>query len=157
MLRVHTLMTFSFARGVLNAARLEVSGGWAITTTGLVSAEIFSDFLEMASYLLELNYKDPAAVVSGSVLEEHLRQLSQRSGISTTEAGRDGKMLPRKAEMLNQDLKKASVYNMLEQKSVTAWLDLRNKAAHGEYNQYNRDQVLAMLQGINDFIARNPL
>ncbi len=68
-------------RGILSAAREELAGGWLTTTKGLVSAEIFSDFLEMAQHLLEEGYKDPAAVMAGSVLEEHLRQLCQRHSL----------------------------------------------------------------------------
>lgn len=44
----------------------------------------------------------------------------------------------------------------LEQKSVTAWLDLRNKAAHGEYSEYNENQVKQLIIGVRDFIVRNP-
>ena len=47
----------------------------------LVSAEIFSDFLEMAAHVLEQDYKDPAAVMIGTVLEENLRQLCHSAGI----------------------------------------------------------------------------
>jgi hypothetical protein len=57
--------------GILTAARNEIAGGWLFTTKGLVSAELFSDFLDMASHLLAEKYKDPAAVMAGSVLEEH--------------------------------------------------------------------------------------
>jgi len=42
----------------------------------------------------------------------------------------------------------------LDQKNVTAWLDLRNKAAHGLYDQYNREQVETMLKGVIEFSAR---
>ena len=70
-------------RGILSAVRLELKGGWLTSTKGLVSAEIFSDFLEMSEHLLEEGYKDPAAVVAGSVLEEHLRQLCQKHGVPT--------------------------------------------------------------------------
>ncbi len=42
------------------------------------------------------------------------------------------------------------------QKNVTAWLDLRNKAAHGEYGKYEADQVGLMIDGIRDFITRHP-
>ena len=48
-------------RGILSAAREELAGGWLSTTKGLISAEIFSDFLEMAQHLLDEGYKDPAA------------------------------------------------------------------------------------------------
>jgi hypothetical protein len=39
---------------------------------------------------------------------------------------------------------------------VTAWLDLRNKAAHGQYADYTKEQVALTLQGVRDFISRHP-
>ncbi len=140
-------------RGILSAAREEMASGWLNTTKGLVSAEIFADFLEMAQHLLDEGYKDPAAVVAGSVLEEHLRQLCQKSDI-TTEITQQGRQVPKKADTLNAELAKASVYNKLDQKNVTAWLDLRNKAAHGKYQEYTKEQVALMLQSVSDFMAR---
>jgi hypothetical protein len=139
--------------GILEGAREEIAGGWLFSTRGLVSAEIFSDFLEMASYLLSEDYKDPAAVIIGSVLEEHLRQLCQKNNIPI-ETSKQGKSIPRKTDQLNADLAGANVYNKLDQKSVTVWLDLRNKAAHGKYEEYTKEQVDLMLRGVRDFIAR---
>ena len=130
-----------------------MAGGWLNTAKGLVSAEIFADLLEMAEHLLEEGYKDPAAVVAGSVLEEHLRQLCQRSDIEMTQPG-GGK--PKKADLLNADLVRAGVYNQLDQKQITAWLDLRNKAAHGRYGEYSKEQVALMLQSVSDFMVRVP-
>ncbi|RZK66873.1 MAG: hypothetical protein EOO85_26265, partial [Pedobacter sp.] len=46
-------------KGILKAAKQEIYGGWIFTVKALVSAEIFSDFLEMAEYLLNEGYKDP--------------------------------------------------------------------------------------------------
>jgi len=48
----------------------------------------------------------------------------------------------------------ATVYNKLDQKSVTSWLDLRNKAAHGQYSEYSKEQVNIMFQGVMNFISR---
>ena len=56
---------------------------------------------------------------------------------------------------MNADLCKAGAYTKLDQKNVTAWLDLRNKAAHGSYDSYTKDQVVLMIAGIRDFITRN--
>ena len=140
-------------RGILSAAREELAGGWLTTTKGLISAEIYSDFLEMAQHLLDEGYKDPAAVMAGSVLEEHLRQLCQKHGIAT-EATKQERLHPKKADALNADLAKKQVYNRLDQKNVTAWLDLRNKAAHGKYQDYTKEQVSLMLQSLSDFMVR---
>lgn len=58
---------------------------------------------------------------------------------------------------MNADLVKANVYNKLDQKQVTAWLDLRNKAAHGKYTGYSKEQVDLMIQGIINFMSRIPI
>lgn len=139
-------------RGILKSIKTEIDNGWLTSLKGLVSAEIFSDFLGMAAHLLNENYKDPAAVMIGSVLEEHLRQLCNKNSIPT-EDPRSGK--PKKADLLNSDLAGAGVYNMLDQKNVTAWLDLRNKAAHGKYSDYNQQQVEFMMQTVTEFMTRN--
>lgn len=142
--------------GILAASREDLLGGWLTTTKGLLSADIFSDFLEMAEHLLSEDYKDAAAVIIGSVLEGHLRQLAQKHGIEvvTEQAGRQ---VPKKADSLNAELTKAEAYNKLDQKSVTAWLDLRNKAAHGKYDEYTKSQVEQMCQAVLDFMVRNAI
>ena len=109
----------------------------------------------MAEHLLEENYKDPAAVIIGSVLEENLRELCNRNNIAiTTTDPKTGKVKPNKAETMNVDLCKNGVYNILVQKSVTAWLDLRNNAAHGKYGEYDLTQVKNLLQSVRDFIIK---
>lgn len=138
---------------ILEAIRDEIAGGWLFTVKGLVTAEIFANFLEMAEYLFSQDYKDPAAVIAGSVLEEHLRQLCLKNDIKVEIEG-EGKAKPKKADSLNSELAKADVYNKLDQKAVTTWLDLRNKVAHGKYNEYTKEQVQNMLQGITEFLSR---
>ncbi|MCH8252040.1 MAG: hypothetical protein IID36_06270 [Planctomycetes bacterium] len=138
---------------ILQAIRSELAGGWLFTMKSLVVAEVFADFMSMAEHLLETHYKDAAAVICGSVLEEHLRQLCSKSNIPT-EADKKGRSVPRKADSLNADLAKNDVYSKLDQKSVTAWLDLRNSAAHGKYAEYDLDQARQMLHGVTQFMAR---
>ena len=113
-------------------------------------AEVFADFLEMAEHLLTEGYKDPSAVLIGGVLEEHLRALCTLHEIATT----SDSSRPKKADQLNVELTKVGVYNRLDQKSITTWLDLRNKAAHGHYDEYAQRQVQLMAQGVRDFLAR---
>ena len=140
-------------RGILKAAKQEIDGGWLISVKELVTSEIFSDFIEMAEYLLKENYKDPAAVIVGGVLEEHLRQLCLRNGINI-EILKNDKPVSKKADLLNSELTRIEVYDKLDQKSVTSWLDLRNKAAHGKYEEYTQQQVELMIRGVTDFMVR---
>jgi len=141
-----------FARGTLRALRNDYESGYLQSVVELVHADIFADFLEMADYLIQQGYKDPAAVVAGSVLEEHLRKLCDKNGISVVKP--DG--TPKKADTLNSELASANVYPKLEQKSITAWLGLRNSAAHGKYDEYDQDQVATLIQGVREFAIRNP-
>ena len=55
---------------------------------------------------------------------------------------------------MNSELASANIYNKLDQKSITSWLDLRNKAAHGQYLEYTKEQVELMYQGVTNFISR---
>ena len=142
--------------GILKAIKSEIVGGWLVNFKGLVSAEIFSDFLEMAEYLLSENYKDASAVMIGSVLEEHLRQLCLINGIAVSYE-KDGKMVAKKADKLNSELASANVYNKLDQKNITTQLDIRNKAAHGLYNEYTEAQVKLMFQSVVDIMSRNSI
>lgn len=124
-----------------------------LTVKGLVTAEVFANFIEMAEHLLENGYKDAAAVMAGSVLEEHLRQLCTKRDIPTHEM-KDDKQVPLKADRLNADLAKKAVYSKLDQKLITAWLEIRNKAAHGHYADFNVEQVRTMISGVTEFMAR---
>ncbi len=141
---------------IIENVKAEIINDWLSSIKGLVSAEIYSDFLDMAKHLLDRDYKDAAAVMIGGVLEEQLRQLCIKHGIPITQE-KDGKVVPLKADRLNSELAKAEVYNKLDQKNVTAQLDLRNNAAHGSYNQYDKNQVEIMYDSVTNFIVRHQL
>jgi hypothetical protein len=146
-LHVHT----SSVVGIVKALRHDVTAGYLQTIVELAHATIFADFLEMAQHLHGAGYRDAAAVITGSTLETHLRELCKKHGITVESNGK-----PKKADQLNAELTKANVYSALDQKNVTAWLGLRNKAAHGEYPAYGNDQVALLIAGVRDFLTRAP-
>ena len=135
--------------GIVQALRDDLQDGYKDTLIELVHAEIFADFLEMAQYLLEAGYKDAAAVIAGSTLESHIKELSHKHNISTENNGKSIKV-----DSLNSELVKLEVYSKLDQKNVTAWMGLRNDAAHGDYSKYTNEQVALLIAGIRDFIGR---
>jgi hypothetical protein len=139
--------------GILRASKEELEGGWLITTKNLISAEIFSSYLEMAKYLLDEKFKDAAAVIIGSTLEQHLRKLAMNNGIELNMTKSD-RLIPKNTELVNSELTKANIYNHLDQKNITGLLDLRNKAAHGHYDEYTQSQVEIMYQSVLDFMTR---
>ena len=142
--------------GVVQALRDDLAKGYLRSLEEIVHSDIFSDFLEMAQYLCDSGYKDAAAVIAGSTLESHLRSLCHKAEIPVTVEKDNGVIVPKKADGINNELAKAEIYTKLEQKSVTAWLDLRNKAAHGKYTEYDEKQVASLINDVRNFIVRNP-
>jgi flagellar biosynthesis chaperone FliJ len=56
---------------------------------------------------------------------------------------------------LNAELAKKNVYSKLVQKQVTSWAHIRNKAAHGEYDEYSKEQVQMMLLFVQGFAGQH--
>ena len=142
--------------GILSALKVSIINGELKPIGELLNASLFSDFLEMAAYLLEEGYKDPAAVIIGSVLEEHIRKLCIKNSVPLDFIDPKGSTKVKKFDVLNADLKKSGVYGVLDQQNLTAWYALRNKAAHGHYGDYDKKQVELLLQSVRDFITRHP-
>ncbi|WP_199848025.1 hypothetical protein [Streptomyces dysideae] len=132
--------------------RDDIRDGWVKSVVELVHADMHSDYLEMAETLLDSGYKDPAAVITGTTLEVHVRALCVKHSVDI--ALPNGS--PKKADTMNADLKKAGVYDGLRQKQITAWMDLRNKAAHGDYAEYDKAQVRLFIDGVRDFMVKYP-
>jgi hypothetical protein len=129
----------------------DLEHGLLFEIRSLVQAEVFSDFLEMGEYLLQEGYKDAAAVVIGAVLEDGLRKLAQKNGMSVTNPS--GRALT--IDPLNAALAASTAYSKLVQKQVTTWAHVRNKAAHGEYGEYTKEQVEMMLLFVQGFCAEH--
>lgn len=137
------LYQFEVCRGIFRAAKNDYEGGYLFNFRSLIKAEVLSDdILDQAKELLDTGYKDPACVLAGVALEIALKEMCTKSGIPQS-----------KLDKMNTDLCKAGKYNMAKQKQITAWADLRNKAAHGEWSDYNQADVSDFINGVERFIA----
>lgn len=141
--------------GVVRALKSDLEDGYLYSFSELVRGEMFENLIEMAEHLVEEGYKDAAAVIAGASLESHLRELANKYGVSVDYIAKDGSTRKKKAEHLNQELGK-NAYSLFDQKQITAWLDLRNSAAHGNYAEYDTDQVAKLIEWVGDFISKNP-
>ena len=137
--------------GVAKSLLSDIRNGYLKSLEEIIHGDLFADFLEMADHLTDTGYKDAGAVTAGSTLEAHLRQLCVKFSVTTTSSSG-----PKKADTVNADLVKAGAYSKLDQKSITAWLGLRNDAAHGNYGAYDARQVKLFISNIRDFVTRHP-
>jgi len=127
---------------LFKAAREDYEGGYLFNVRTLAKAEVLSDAIEQANELLHAGYKDPACILARVALEAALKDRSDRHGLS------QGKL-----ERMNIELCKAGAYNMAKQKQVTAWAEIGNKAAHGDWTIYTEHDAKAMVQGVEALVA----
>ncbi|TES84888.1 MAG: HEPN domain-containing protein [Dehalococcoidia bacterium] len=131
--------------GVLQAARDDIEGGYLQKVETLVSAKVFNDFLEMAEHLLDNGYKDPAASLTGAVLEDGLRRICGNNDVTVKSDDNISSLNKKLAD-------KRSVYNRLKQREIEVWNKLRDYADHGHFKQYTNDDVKNMLEGVRNFL-----
>ena len=137
----------SQVQGVVLTVKHDIENDLIGSIKGLLQAEIFANFLEIGEHLLSEGYKDAAAVTIGAVLEDGLRELCKKNNIATTKPNGS----PLTIEPLNTELAKNEVYSKLTQKQITSWAHIRNKAAHGQYSEYDKSQVEMMLLFVQGF------
>lgn len=128
---------------ILKAACDDLKNGFLVSFKQIVQAEVFDSELEQAKSLLDNNYKNAAAVIAGAVLETAIKELCNNNQIDIEK---------KKLTRLNDDLAKAGVYNVLQQKQITALADIRNNAAHGNYENFSSEDVQRMIQDIERFL-----
>jgi hypothetical protein len=134
-------------QAIMKAASTDLKGGYLKRIEDLVSADVFSDFLEMAAYLLEQGYKDPAASLVGAVLEDGLRRIAKAT--NTTLKSRED------ISSLSKKLADGQIYNRMMQKQIEVWSEIRNNADHGHFDQYVSQDVKGMLDGVRSFLAQH--
>jgi hypothetical protein len=113
-------------------------------------------FYYFSEHLSERGYALPAAVLAMGAVELHMRRLCRNAGIAVETTDATSYPRARAAEALNADLKAKEVYGTAEQKQITAYLDVRQNAAHGEHNKVRADVVALMIQWAKLFIAHFP-
>lgn len=134
---------------VLKACLDDLNNGFLISFKQIVQAEVFDSELEQATYFLNESYKIPAAVIAGVVLETAIKELCYNNGIDIYLP--DGKR-EKKLEKLNEELTKAGIYPLTQQKKITYYADIRNNAAHGKPENFDSDEVKDMIKGIEKFL-----
>jgi hypothetical protein len=139
----YSTFSFSSCKGIFYAAKDDYENGCLFNVRALVKAEVLvNDVLGQAVELLSKGYRDPACVLAGVALETTLKELCTRQDITHS-----------KLDRMNVDLCKAGVYNMAKQKQITAWAELRNRAAHGDWAAYNEADARDFIEGVERFIA----
>jgi hypothetical protein len=139
---------FSASAGhqIMLAAKDDIVGGYLKSLETFVSADIFTNFLDMSEYLSNEGYINPAASLSGAVLEDGLRKISNSKNVKLKQK--------ENISSLNQKLFQAKIYNQLAFSNIRVWNTIRDNADHGNFSEYNADDVNKMIAGIRSFLNK---
>ena len=143
--------------GVLRALRVDVANGKLGQFEELVRANVYADLLAQAEGLLADRYARAATVVAGASLEDHIKKLASKYSLAPLAANGS----PKKAAVLNSELKAAGVYAETQRATIEGWQKLRNDAAHGDPGFEPPTDTLIpniapMIAGIRGFLAQYP-
>jgi hypothetical protein len=143
-------------RGYMKALKADYEAGILENLSQMIEANVAADYLGQAEQLLKEGGSGkydhvPSAVLTGAILEDALRRLCLRQNPPIAVNKPNGE--PKTLNPLIDDLKKANVFNELKAKQLRSWADIRNAAAHGEFTQFNRQDVEQMLKGVQNFLA----
>lgn len=121
-----------------------------------VVATVSSDYMEQAEALLNEGVAGqydhvPAAVLCGAVLEDRLRRwcVRQSQSLSTKKSDGTNKTLG----PLIEELRRNQMFDKQVLRQLQWWADIRNHAAHGEFDKFTREHVELMLRGVDNFFA----
>jgi len=131
--------------GILTAVASDLEAGYLDDLRGLLAAEVFSDFLDMARHLVDEGYHVAAASLAGGVLEDALR----------TALARQGKVSSGNLQSYNQRAKEGKLYGPTVFTQVTVWIAIRDSADHGEFTNVDADAVKSMLGDLPNFLANH--
>lgn len=150
--------TFEHLWGVFNGAYDDFKAGMFDNLKLEIESSVSCDFLGQANALLNdkelVDYSYlPAAVLIGAVLEKTLRSLCENANPKIETVNEKGRA--KKMSAMIEDLKKAGIINEIRKRQLETWNAIRNSAAHGKIEEFTKEQVAAMLQGVQDFMAQH--
>lgn len=148
---------FDRLHGVFKGACQDFKAGMFDNLKLEIESSVSCDFLGQANALLndgeQVDYSYlPAAVLIGAVLEKTLRSLCENANPKIETVNENGRA--KKMSAMIEDLKKAGVVNEIRKRQLETWNAIRNSAAHGKLDEFTKEQVSTMLQGVQDFMAQ---
>ncbi len=142
--------------GTLRGLKNTYENGFWDNLEEAIVANISADYMTQVEGLLDEGQPGqydhvPSAVLCGAVLEDALRRLCDRQSPQVSTDKPNGQ--PKALNALIQDLQKANAFNKLKAQQLRGWVQVRNSAAHGKFDEFNRDDVELMVKGVKNFLA----
>ena len=132
--------------GKLNTLESDINFGLLTTFEKEISGEIFANFLNLAKYSLNEQQKDVAAVLACAALEDTLKKIAKLQNLSV-----DDKNM---GEVVNA-LKREGLIRGSQSGLLSAYVSLRNKAFHAEWNKIESPDVSSLIGFTEELVLKN--
>ena len=111
---------------------------------------IYFNFNKAKKVIFEQDEKDNGAMLLRIVLEKVIQKIAQMNGVGLLKS--DGK--GEKISLLNDKLKNGGVLSKVEWEENKTYLAIGNHSAHGEYDEYDMNQVKSFYQHIQTLLNK---
>jgi len=132
--------------GKLKAVESDIKFGLLETIEREISGEVFSDFIRAANTSFNEGYKDIAAVLGCAALEDLLKRLAKLNTIDV-----EDKTM---SDVVNA-LKKAGVIKGAQTNIVSAYVTLRNKTFHAQWDKIDNADVKSLLSFTEEMLIKH--
>jgi hypothetical protein len=129
--------------GLLKTVTDEVTAGLVKSVQDEARGEIYADFIALAKRALDENSKDVAAVLASAALEDALKRYAESQNLEPMDKDM--------SEVISL-LKGNQLLQKPEAKVVQAYVTLRNKALHAEWDKINSPEVSSMIGFVENFV-----
>lgn len=122
----------------------DAQAGLVASVADVARAEVFDDFLDHAKLYLKEGRKNEAGVIAGVVFEDSLRRVCRKRGVE--EKGQ-------KLDALISELAKSGTLSATKAKRARASADVRTKATHAQWDEFDDSDVRTTIEFTAEFIA----
>jgi hypothetical protein len=134
-------------KGLLDADLDDLKNGFLLGQEFIIANEVFDSVLEEAKFFIfEQKNKDIGAILLRIVLEDAIKRIGKKEGVDTE---------TKKVSVVNDELKTSNYFIQTVWRQNQAWLDIGNKAAHGNFSEYDLAQVENFYNGLVNFLSTN--
>ena len=132
--------------GKLNAIESDIKFGLLNTIEKQISGEVFGDFIKAAKASFEENQKDIAAVLACAALEDLLKRLGKINSLAIEDKSMN--------DVVNS-LKRAGIIKGPQASLIGAYVTLRNKTFHAEWNKIDAADVKSLISFTEQMLLQN--
>jgi hypothetical protein len=133
----------SSVAAVLQALRKDADAGLISNLSNQTRAEVFDDFLDHADAYLNSSRKQESGVIVGVVFEDSIRRIFRNTG---------GDDKGKKLDLLISELTQSSIFTPVKAKRARAAADVRTKATHAQWDEFELVDVKATVSFTRELI-----